>query len=197
QPKTVKQVRQFLGMAGYFRKFIPHFSGIAKALTKLTEKDYKWLWNEECTAAFELLKELLTSAPCLAYPDFQKPFYIECDASHTGIGAQLLQKTGPDDINDRFVTTAEVITPLLKQGEYRPIAFISKAFNRHEKQSSASEKEALAVVHACQHFEHYIHNKPLYVITDCIALKYMLKSKDLSHKLARWALSIQALNPVI
>ncbi|MCP4058464.1 MAG: hypothetical protein GY738_14340, partial [Pseudoalteromonas sp.] len=196
-PTKVKEVRQFLGMAGYFRRFIPHFSGIAKPMTRLQEKDFKWDWSQECQTAFDELKDRLTTAPCLAYPDFSKPFYIECDASLTGLGAQLLQREGVDDQNALFKTTKEIGTPLLKQGDFHPIAFISKSFNKHERNYSASEKEALAVVYACGHFQHYIYDRPVYVITDCVALKYMLQSKDLSHQLARWALTIQALNPII
>ncbi|MCP4056779.1 MAG: DDE-type integrase/transposase/recombinase, partial [Pseudoalteromonas sp.] len=139
----------------------------------------------------------MTSAPVLVWPDFAKPFYIETDASDYGIGAQLLQRQGETELDVETNLILDTETPLLKQADFKPIAFISKALNKHERNYGASHKEALAVVFACKQFENYCYRRPVYIITDCIALKYMLKSKDLSGKLARWALAIQALNPLI
>ncbi|MCP4055404.1 MAG: hypothetical protein GY739_20660, partial [Mesoflavibacter sp.] len=196
-PTTMKELRRFLGMAGYFRRFISNYSAIAKPLTHLQEKDVVWHWSPECQAAFEELKRCLTSAPVLVWPDFAKPFYIETDASHYGIGAQLLQRQGEEELDIESKIILDTETPLLKQADFKPIAFISKALNKHERNYGASEKEALAVVFASKQFENYCYRRPVYIITDCIALKYMLKSKELVGKLARWALAIQALNPLI
>ena len=197
EPKNPHEVRQFLGMAGYFRKFIPNYATIAKPLTTLLEKDADLTWTNECQLAFTTLQERLTSAPVLVWPDFSKPFFIETDASNVGIGAQLLQRAGDDDWDIEENLALDVTTPLLKQADFHPIAFISKALNKHERNYGASEKEALGVVYACRQFEAYVYRRPVYVITDCRALQYMLKSKELTGKLARWALAIQALNPII
>ena len=99
-PENLKELRTFLGIAGYFRKFIQNYSVIARPLSNLTRKDLKWQWTDECQTALDTLKEKLTTAPVLAFPDFSKHFFIECDASLTGMGAQLLQRIGPDLDND-------------------------------------------------------------------------------------------------
>ena len=196
-PTNLKELRTFLGIAGYFRKFIQNYSIIARPLSNLTRKDIKYEWTSECQIALDTLKEKLTTAPVLVFPDFSKPFFIECDASLTGMGAQLLQRIGPDLDNETIKTQLNTKEPLLTTGEFHPIAFISKAFNKHEINYGASEKEALGVVHACKVFQHYCYAVPVYIITDCSALKYLLTSRELSGKLARWALTIQQMNPVI
>ena len=86
----VTQIRSFLGLAGYYCRFIPNFSKIAKSMTKLLEKDTKFVWSEECEEAFCTLKKLLTTAPVLAQPDIEKPFDVYCDASGIGIGGVLM-----------------------------------------------------------------------------------------------------------
>ena len=91
-PTTVHQVRSFLGMAGYYRRFIPDFSKIAKPITELLKNHVKFVWSSECNKAFEELKKLLTSAPVLAQPDIEKPFDVYCDASGIGIGCVLMQE---------------------------------------------------------------------------------------------------------
>ncbi len=139
-------------MAGYFRKFIPNFSAIARPLTNLTKKDNELIWDDACRDAFNRLKHLLTTAPVLAFPNFNKPFYIGTDASGNGIGAQLLQREGPDHSFDNIRCSLDIEEPLLTKADFHPIAFISKAFNKHEQYYAASEKEALAVVEACKKF---------------------------------------------
>ena len=91
-PKNVKDVRKFLGLASYCRRFVQNFSKIAKPITDLLMKNKKFLWSPECQASFELLKQKLTSAPVLIPPDTSKPFQIFCDASLQGLGAVLFQE---------------------------------------------------------------------------------------------------------
>jgi hypothetical protein len=91
-PINVKQVRSFLGLASYFRRFIANFSKIAKPLTDLLKKDKKFLWSPQCQESFDLLKQKLTSTPVLIPPDTSKPFQIFCDASLQGLGAVLMQE---------------------------------------------------------------------------------------------------------
>ena len=89
-PSTVHEVWSFLGLAGYYRHFIPDFSKIAKPMTSLLQKDHKFVWTEECEAAFYTLRNLLTTAPVLAQPDIEKPFDVFCDASKNGLGCVLM-----------------------------------------------------------------------------------------------------------
>jgi hypothetical protein len=91
-PKSVHQIRSFLGLAGYYRRFIPDFSRIAKPMTELLKKGVKFVWSEECEQAFHTLRKHLTSAPVLSQPDMTKPFEVFCDASGTGLGCVLMQE---------------------------------------------------------------------------------------------------------
>jgi hypothetical protein len=91
-PKSVHQIRSCLGLAGYYRRFIPDFSRIAKLMTKLLKKGVKFVWSDECDKAFHTLMEYLTSSPALTQPDMSKPFEVFCDASGTGLGCVLMQE---------------------------------------------------------------------------------------------------------
>jgi hypothetical protein len=89
-PKSVHQVRSFLGLAGYYRRFMPNFSKIAKPITELLKKGNKYVWSKDCDEAFLTLKNLLTTSPVLAQPDIAKPFDVYCDASGTSLGCVLM-----------------------------------------------------------------------------------------------------------
>jgi hypothetical protein len=91
-PKSVHQVRSFLGLVGYSRRFIPNFSKISKPITELLKKGTKYVWSKECEEAFQTLKKLLMTSPVLAQPDIAKPFDVYCDASGTGLGCVLMQE---------------------------------------------------------------------------------------------------------
>jgi hypothetical protein len=91
-PKSVHQIRSFLGLVGYYRRFIPDFSRIAKPMTELLKKGVKFMWSEVCEKAFHTLRQHLTSAPVLVQPDNSKPFEVFCDASGTGLGCVLMQE---------------------------------------------------------------------------------------------------------
>ena len=91
-PTSVHEVRSFLGLAGYYRRFILDFSKVAKPLTRLLQKDMRFVWTSECHAAFHAQRTLLTSAPVLAQPDIEKPFDVFCDASGTGLRGVLMQE---------------------------------------------------------------------------------------------------------
>ena len=117
------EVQSFLGLAGYYRRFIPDFSKIAKPMTRLLQKDMKFVWTSECDAAFHTLQTLLTLAPVLAQPDIEKPFDVFCDASGTGLRCVLLQ-------------------------ESRVIAYASRQLRKHEVNYPTHDLELAAVVHA-------------------------------------------------
>jgi hypothetical protein len=122
-PTTVHQICSFLGLAGYYRCFIPNFSRIAKPMTELLKKGVKFSWNQKCEDAFHTLRDHLTTAPVLAQPDVSEPFDIYCDASGTGLGCVLMQ-------------------------DNRVIAYASRALRVHEQNYSTHDLEVAAVIHA-------------------------------------------------
>jgi len=172
-PKKLKQVRGFLGMAGYYRKFIRNFGTIARPLYNLTKKDVKFKWTDDCQEAFDKLKTELTSNDLLIFPNFEDKFYLATDASNGAIGACLSQKI---------------------DGHLRPIAYAGRSFNTAESKYNTTEQECLAVVWAIQHFKVYLECAETEVHTDHAALLWILKNKHSTGRLCRWALMLQAFN---
>ena len=176
-PTNLKSLRQFLGIASYYRRFTPQFSKVAEPLYALTRKNTPFVWSSSCEEAFVRLKELLTSPPVLAFPNFEQPFILETDASGLGLGAVLCQEQ--DD------------------GTIRPIAYASRTLQKHERNYGISELEALAVVWATKHFHVYLYGHKCKVLTDHSALKSLLNTPHPSGKLARWGLALQELDLTI
>lgn len=170
-PKTPREVRSFLGTAGWYRRFIKNFATISAPLTEALRKSRKFELTNLAVKAFEDLKRALTSAPVLRHPDFSKRFYIQCDASEYGIGAVLFQLSGAN--------------------EEHPIAFYSQKLNACQRNYSVTEKECLAAVMAVKRFRPYVEMMPFTVITDHASLKWLMTLKDLSGRLARWSLQLQ------
>lgn len=130
-PANVKELRGFLGLAGYYRKFVRHFGILAKPLTELLKKDQVFVWTSTHQQAFTMLKDALCSAPVLALSDFNRAFHIETDASGSGIRA-VLQQDG------------------------HPIAYISKSLSKHNQGLTVYEKEYLAILLAVDSWRHYL-----------------------------------------
>ena len=164
QPKTVKQVRAFLGLVGYYRKFIKGFSQVASPLNELTKKDAVFKWSQECEEAFQHLRNALINPPILAYPNYNSPYILETDASHTGVGMVLSQE---------------------QEGKQRVIAYAGKKLNDAQRNYSTTEKEALAVVCGLQQFESFLVGNKITIITDHIALKWLLTQKAPTGRLAQ------------
>jgi hypothetical protein len=155
------QIRSFLGLVGYYCRFIPNFSKIAKPMTKLLEKDSKFKWSPQCEEAFLTLKKLLTTAPVLAQPDIDKPSDVYCDASGTGIGDILMQ-------------------------DGRAFAYASRQLWHHEEHYPTHDLELLAVVHALKVWRHYLLGNLLHIYTDHKSLKYLFTQPDLNMRQRRW-----------
>ncbi|GFY01002.1 retrovirus-related Pol polyprotein from transposon opus [Trichonephila clavipes] len=137
-PTDIHQLRSFLGLCTYYRKFVKNFSTIAKALHKLTEAKEKFIWTVDCNNAFNKLKDALTSALILAYPEIGKQFIRDTDASHESIGAVLSQEI---------------------DGQERVIAYFSKCLSKPERNYCMIRKELLAIVKAVEHFHPYLYGQ--------------------------------------
>ena len=173
-PKSSKQVKSFLGVCNYYRKFIQGYAKLASPLTKLTAKDIKFSWGPEQADAFQTLKQRLLSAPILVYPDFQKPFIISTDASDQAIGYVLGQRD--------------------QQGHEQAIAYGGRKLHRDEQKWHISEKEGLSLVEAVKQFRPYVANTKFTIYTDNIALKWLNNIKNMNGRLGRWSLFLQAFN---
>ncbi|MEW8546534.1 MAG: reverse transcriptase domain-containing protein [Candidatus Thiodiazotropha sp.] len=172
EPKSATEARQFVGLASYYRKFIPNFATICKPLHKLTEKNTKFVWNDHCQIAFNNLKQQLTTAPILSYPLLQgQTFLLDCDASNVGVGAVLSQ---------------------VQEGEEKVISYFSKCLSRSERQYCTTRKELLAVVMAVKHFHHYLIGQKFVVRTDHGSLQWLMRFKNCEGQIARWIETLSA-----
>jgi ribonuclease HI len=158
---TVHLIRSFLGMAGYYRSFIPDFSKISKPINELLKNNVKFNWTPECNEAFEKLKKLLTTTLVLAQPNIEKSFGIYCDTSDTGIGCVLMQKG-------------------------RVIAYASRQLKRHEEHYPTHALELAAVVHALKIWRHYLLGNTCHIYTDHKSLKYIFTQAKLNMRQRMW-----------
>ncbi|GJS21721.1 putative nucleotidyltransferase, ribonuclease H [Tanacetum coccineum] len=160
-PTKVTELRSFLGLVNYYRRFIMGYSAIASPLTDLLKKNKAWIWDEECQAAFESLKKAVMEEPVLRLPDVTMPFELHTDASDFAIGGVLMQ-------------------------DGHPIAFESRKLNETERKYTVQEKEMTAIVHCLRIWRHYLLGSRFVIKTDNIATSYFQTQKKLSPKQARW-----------
>lgn len=172
-PKTVKDVRRLVGLAGWYRRFIPNFSTITAPLSELTKKGRKFEWTKEADEAMATIKKILISAPVLANPDYSKKFIIQTDASDIGMGGLLVQGEGADE---------------------RVIAYTSAKFTATQRNYQTTERECLAVITAIEKFRPYIEGAHFTVVTDHASLLWLKNLKDPTGRLCRWALRLQPYN---
>lgn len=172
RPQTKKDVRSFLGLAGWYRRFVPNFATMAAPLTDLTRKSgsARVRWEEPHERAFAELKEALCSDAVLKSPDFGKPWTVQTDASGVGLGAVLLQGEGD---------------------QQRPVAYISRKLFPRETRYSAVELECLAVKWALDTFRYYLLGRDFVLETDHRALKWLGQMKDTNARVTRWFLALQ------
>lgn len=175
-PKSVKEVRRLLGMAGWYRRFIKQFAEITAPMTDLLKgKNVRFIWTEAAEQAFRQLKECLSSTPVLANPRYDLPFIIQADASDTGMGAVLAQNS--------------------EDGESEhAVAFFSQKFTSAQRKYHTTERECLAVLSAIEKFRPFIEGVPFTVITDHASLLWLQNLRDPAGRLGRWALRLQAYN---
>ncbi|XP_072171900.1 uncharacterized protein [Diadema setosum] len=172
-PRTKREILRFLGMCGFYRRFVHNFSTIAAPLTNLLKKGKKFVWSSDCQTAFESLKAILTRDPVLVAPDFGKPFKLAVDASDVGVGAVLFQSDG-NQVD-------------------RPVSYFSRKLNGHQQKYSTVEKETLGLVLALQHFSVYTGSGggDIQVYTDHNPLSFLEKFKSKNGRLFRWSLLLQ------
>lgn len=169
-PTTVKEVRRFIGMCAFYRRYIDKLSMILSPLTNLTKKNQTFRWTTECQEAFQTLKERLTQAPVLKKADMNQDFVLETDASSTHVGAVLMQYDGK--------------VP-------KVIAYFSKKLRPTETRYSTTDREALAVVLACRNFHHYLWGVRVFIRTDHQPLTSIFRQRTKSPRMNRWILEMR------
>lgn len=169
-PTNTKEIKSFLGLSGYYRRFIPDYAKVSKPLTTLLKKDIPFIFDQYCQKAFDTLKEYLTTEPILIYPNFEEPFVLTTDASMFAIGAILSQGQIGKDL---------------------PIAFASRTLCPAETKYSVIERELLAIVWAVKHFRPYLFGRKFKLVTDHRPLTWLFSIKDPGSRLARWRLKLE------
>ncbi|GBO40610.1 Retrovirus-related Pol polyprotein from transposon 297 [Araneus ventricosus] len=157
RPETVHDLRSFLGPCTYYRRFVKNFSTIARPLHKLTEAKSNFNWTEECETSFNSLKQDLTSSPILTYPQTDKDFILDTDASNEGIGVVLSQNMG---------------------NEERVVAYFSKSLGKPERNYCVTCKELSAIVKSIEHFHHYLYGRKFLLRTNHASLRWLLNFKE-------------------
>lgn len=172
-PSKVKHVRAFLGLVGYYRRFIKNFSKIAEPLNNLLKKNVDFAWTPNCEIAFQFLKKLITEPPILQYPDFSKNFILTTDASNKALGAVLSQGAVGKDL---------------------PIAFASRTLSKAEQNYSTTEKELLAITWATKYFRPYLYGTKFTIVTDHKPLTHIFGIKDPGTRLTNLRLKLEEYN---
>ena len=156
-PTNKSEVRSILGLIGYYRKFIVDFSARASPLTKLTRKNARFEWNENCEQAFQDLKNCLVNSPILAFPNNKDQFVLDCDVSLQGIGGILSQ---------------------VQNNEEKAIAYASRTLNKAQQQYCTTKRELLAVVTFMKHFKHFLLGQKFLIRTDHAPLIWLRNFKE-------------------
>lgn len=169
-PRNPREVKSFLGLTGYYQKFVKDFSQISKPLITLLKKDARFKWTDLCQHSFETFKGVLTTEPLLQHPDFSQPFLITTDASNSAIGAVLSQGRVGSDL---------------------PMSYISRTLNKAEPNYNTTEKKLLAIVWAVKQFRHYVFGHKFYIVTDHRPLTWLFSVADSGATLIRWRLKLE------
>ena len=171
-PQTITQVRSFLGLAGFYRRFVKDFSAIAAPLHELTKTGVVFHWGKAQEMSFDTLKDKLTHAPLLQLPNFGKTFELECDASGVGIGGVLMQ-------------------------EGKPVAYFSEKMHGPVLNYSTYDKELYALVRSLETWRHYLWPKEFVIHSDHESLKYLRSQNNLNRRHAKWVEFIESFPYII
>jgi hypothetical protein len=171
-PTSVSEVWSFIGLAGYYQRFILNFSKVAKLITEMLKKGNKYIWNDACEEAFKVLKKLMTTSHVLTQPDIAKPFNVYCDASGTGLGGVLMQ-------------------------EGRVISYSSWQLRCHKEHYPTHDLELAAVVMALRTWRHYLPGNVVCIYMDHKSLKYIFTQVDLNMRQRRWLKLIKDYKPKV
>ncbi|GFY67060.1 enzymatic polyprotein, partial [Trichonephila inaurata madagascariensis] len=171
EPTTIKQVQSFLGLTGYFRKYIKDYSTIAKPLSDLTRKENPFVFGTLQKAAFEKLKNIMSEGPLLHIYKYGRRTELHTDACKQGYGAILLQEA--------------------EDGKLHPVYYMSKKTNTAEEKYDSYELEVLAIINALKKFRVYLLGQHFKIVTDCSAFQKTMHKKDLITRIARWALQLE------
>lgn len=180
RPQTVTELKRFVGLVGWYRRFIPFYSNLTAPMTGLIKgkrKSQKIEWTDSAEDSFRRIKEALVSAPILVSPDFRKQFTIQCDASDIGVGCVLTQEG--------------------ESGQEVVIAFASRTLTSAERKYTVTEKELAAILFGTEKFRCYVEGTRFRVITDHYSLLWLNRLKDPSGRLARWAVKLQQFDMMI
>ena len=180
-PKDVKEIKQFLGLTGYYRKFIPRFADISQPLTQLTKKETKFVWTPECQKSFELLKSFLCHEPILKYADTSKPHTLYTEASKYG-WAGVLTQSHTTIIDGKAITTDH------------PVAFVSGLFKGSQLNWTDLTKEALATYMSVKKLSFYLEQADVLLKSDHLPLKTFLHKNTLNSKVNNWAMELESFN---
>ena len=165
RPQCKKEVRSFLGLTSYYRRFVKGFAGIAAPLHALTGKSARFEWNQECETAFQELKQRMKNAPILTYPTETGNFVLDTDASSEAIGAVLSQ---------------------IQDGEERVLAYYSRKLSQPERNYCVTRQELLAVISSLKHFRQYLYGREVKIRTDHASLRWLINFKNPEGQMARW-----------
>jgi len=185
-PKTVKDVRSFLGFCSYYRRYIPGIAEISAPLCKLTQKQQKFNWTEECEASFEQLKAALINSPVLAYPRDDGLYILDTDASDEAVGAVLSQIQPPSEDFEKWSCRKKTCLEKTHGGEEKVISYASRVLTRAEKNYCVTRRELLAVVTFIKQYRHFLLGRKFMVRTDHRPLVWLFHLRDPTGQIARW-----------
>ena len=168
-PTTPKEVKQFLGLIGYYRKFVPRFADVARPLTNLTRLDQPFEWSDKCQTSFELLKEALIKEPILRFPDPNKPYILYTDASKYAWSCVLTQQYTHDIDNKQIVVN-------------HPLTYVSGLFKGSQLNWAALTKEAYAIYMSIKKLMYYLEDAEITLRSDHLPFKEILTEKHFKHK---------------
>ena len=179
KPRNAKEIKQFLGLCSYYRKFVPHFSDISRPLAKLTGHDVKWNWSKKCDPSFKLIKNFLISAPILKYPETSNPYTIFTDASKY-VSAGVLTQKHTLVIDDKEVTANH------------PVSFVSGLFHSSQLNWAAMTKEVYAIYMTVKKFKFYLTGQEITLRSDHLPLRKFLNCKTVNNTVDNWAVEIES-----